>query len=345
MGKKIVALGVAALIILLACISRVQPEGQMYLYGESHANEAMLKKELEIWGDYYHNQGMRHLFIEYPYYTAEFLNLWMQAEDDTILDAVYEDWKGSLAYNPLVKDFYKTIKQQYPKTIFHGTDVGHTYYSTGERYLAYLRENGKENSEQYRLAQENIEQGKKYYAEQDHIYRENKMAENIIREFDSLKGKSVMGIYGGSHTLLYGMDQTGMVPCMANQLREHYGELVFAENIGKLLKDAAPLQMEAITVAGKEYKAAYLGEQDIAGRLNDYTVRQFWRLENAYEDFKDAPITQDKLPFNKYPVTVKEGQVFVIDYTKADGSVVRRYYRSAGNFMKSLPTTEEFVVE
>lgn len=56
-------------------------------------------------------------FVELPYYTAQYLNLWMQAEDDTILLEVYEDWNGSLSYNELVLDFYRSIKADCPETI------------------------------------------------------------------------------------------------------------------------------------------------------------------------------------------------------------------------------------
>ena len=49
-------------------------QGNIFLYGEQHANEAILKKEIEIWENYYQNDSMRHLFIEQPYYTAQFLN-------------------------------------------------------------------------------------------------------------------------------------------------------------------------------------------------------------------------------------------------------------------------------
>ena len=46
--------------------------GQIYLFGEEHGVEKILNKEVEIWNDYYHNQNMRHLFVELPYYTAEY---------------------------------------------------------------------------------------------------------------------------------------------------------------------------------------------------------------------------------------------------------------------------------
>lgn len=80
---------------------------------------------------------MRHLFVELSYYTAEFLNIWMQSDNDNILELVYNDWNGTALYNPYTKEFFKNIKNKCPETIFHGTDVGHQYHSTGERFLLY----------------------------------------------------------------------------------------------------------------------------------------------------------------------------------------------------------------
>lgn len=60
--------------------------GKIYLYGERHGIESILDAEFDLWYDYYHNDGMRHLFIESSYYAGELLNLWMKSEDDQILD-------------------------------------------------------------------------------------------------------------------------------------------------------------------------------------------------------------------------------------------------------------------
>lgn len=57
--------------------------------------------------------------------------------------------------------------------------------------------------------------------------------------------------------------------------------------------------------------------------FQDYVYREFWRLENAYDDFKDKPMAGDFLPNNNYPMLIETGQIFVIDYAKTDGSVVR----------------------
>lgn len=326
-------------------VSQEDPSGEIYLYGELHSNEEIIKKEFELWKDYYHNGGLRHLFLESPYYTAEYLNLWMQAADDEILDEIYDDWEGSAAHNPYLKEFYQKIKEQCPETVFHGTDVGHQYETTGKRYLNYLRANQLENSRQYSLAQECIEQGKYYYENSDDAYRENKMAENFIRFFDALNGESVMGIYGGAHIGIESMDySTQSVPSMANQLFDSYRDALHSEDLTWIKEDIDPVRIDTITVAGKEYEAAYFGKEDLTG-VQDFSYREFWRLENAYDDLKNRPRTGDVLPYNNYPMLIETEQVFILELGKTDGSVVRAYYRSDGNQWEGMAVTEEFKAE
>ena len=318
--------------------------GQIYLYGEAHGVEKILDKEFNLWNEYYTNQDMRHLFVELSYYTAELLNIWMQSDSNDILDDIYSDWAGTAAYNPVVKEFYEKIKSQCPKTIFHGTDVGHQYDTTGKRFLEYLQNNNLEDSEQYLLTKEAIEQGKYYYEHSDGVYRENMMVENFKREFSKLSDESIMGIYGAAHTGLEAMDHSNSVPCMANQLKEHYGDNIYSEDLSDLGKDIKPQKTHIIQVGGKDYEASYFGKQDLTG-FKDYKYREYWRLENAYDDFKDRPKTQDVLPYNNYPMLIETGQVFVIDYTKTDCSVIRRYYRSDGDVWNDMPSTVGFILE
>lgn len=317
---------------------------QIYLYGETHGVEKILNKEFELWNEYYSNKGMRHLFVELPYYTAELLNIWMQSENNNIMDSIYSDWTGTASYNPKVKEFYEKIKSQCPETIYHGTDVGHQYETTAERFLEYLNSNNLKDSEQYQLTNEAIEQGKYFYRHSDDVYRENMMVENFTREFDKLSDESIMGIYGSAHTGIEAMDYTNSVPCMANQLKKFYGDNIHSEDLSILAKDIEPYRVDTIKIDGKDYEALYFGKQDLSG-FKDYTYREFWRLENAYEDFKDRSKTQDVLPANNYPMLIETGQVFVIDYAKTDGSVIRMYYRSDGNAWNNKPITEEFTIE
>ncbi|MFA9466665.1 MAG: hypothetical protein ACERKN_20580 [Velocimicrobium sp.] len=343
------ALTLVLLIALVACsdnstsvnkpVSSSKHSGKIYLYGEEHGVEKILDKEFELWCDYYENKNMRHLFVELPYYTAELLNVWMKSDSDEIFDSVYDDWKGSASYNSYTMEFYKKIKSNCPETIFHGTDVGHQYDTTGKRYLNYLEENNLKDSKQYLLAQDAIEQGEYYYKNSDDVYRENKMVENFIREFDNVSDETIMGIYGQAHTGLDAMNFTNDVPCMANQLKEAYGNIINSEDLTWIAKDIEPTRVDTIEIGGKNYEASYFGKENLTG-FKDYSYREFWRLENAYNDFKDKSKTGDVLPCDNYPMLIETGQVFVIDYTKTDGSIERLYYRSDGTVWNDMLSTE-----
>ncbi|MCB7306118.1 hypothetical protein NE683_14065 [Bariatricus massiliensis] len=330
---------------ITACTAKpeTQSPGQIYLYGEQHAEEKILQKELEIWKDYYHNDGMRHLFIELSYAGGEFLNIWMESDNDDILDALYEDWTGTLAQNPLAIDFYKRIKEECPDTVFHGIDVGHQYDTTEKRYLEYLEQNGLKDTKQYKLAKEGAGQGKEYRSKRSDVYRENTMTENFIREFDSLDGENIMGIFGKAHTGLDDMEyMTGTVPCMGNQLKQHYGDIVHSEDLTWISKDIEPLKVDTLEVNGKSYEASYFGKYQIS---EDGTWCEFWRLKDAYEDFKDNKKNGVKSPYTVYPMLIEEEQVFYLVITKPDGSVIEAYERSDGNTDGGQLVTERFNVE
>ena len=323
-----------------------ETSGNIFLYGEQHGVEKIIDKEFELWSDYYHNDGMRHLFIENSYYGTEFLNLWMDADNDDILDDLFKDLVGTAADNPYSRQFYINIKNECPETIFHGTDVGHQYRTTGAKYLSYLEDNNLKDSEQYKLTLEAIEQGKKYYNNYDHVYRENMMYENFIREFNNLNDESIMGIYGGAHTKIDGMDYyTNSVPNMANQLHTYYGDLIKSEDLSYLTLMIDPLSADTININGKDYEASYFGKIDLSYNSAHYIYGEFWRLENAYNDFKDMPSIDDYLPHNNYPMIIEDGQVFVNIYTKTDGSTDTLYFRSDGNFIDNLPITNAFSIE
>ena len=70
-----------------------------------------------------------------------------------------------------------------------------------------------------------------------------------------------------------------------------------------------------------------------------------WRIEDAYDDLKDLPKTGEILPYNNFPMEVKEGQVFVIEYLRTDGTTYRTTYRSDGRTVGGLPSTEAVTAE
>ena len=358
-GSRWIA-GCAALCVLSAgmllsngtavCVRAAQSEeqaaeerGSIVLYGEIHADKNILSKELELWKDCY-DRGMRHLFIEMPYYTGQLLNEWMQSEEDDIFRKLYDELEGTLSHNQLVWDFYHEIKKACPETMFHGTDVGHQYGTTGADFLAMLEKRGLKDSDVYRIAEENIEQGKEFYARDDMKYRENKMAENFRREYEALRGEDIMGIYGGAHTSMEGMDTTGTVFCMGAQLKRLYGEKIRSEDLTDLASHLLkkPLRTSKKKMGTKTYQASYFGEEDLSSLGNGMRSRKFWRPENAYKDAKGKKLTGEVLTYNNYPMSIEKGQVFLIVYQMEDGSREKVYYRSDGTRWQGMKTTVAF---
>lgn len=194
------------------------------LYGEAHGHKKCYDIELKEWREYY-NKGYRNLFVELPYYSAEFLNVWMKEDSDELIDLFFEEIQGTLSGNKYYYEFFHEIKEYCPETIFYGTDVGHQYDTTGSRYLKYLEDSGLEDSEKYILAKECIRQGQEYYNEDtEHngisSLREAYMVSNFIDAYTRCGGGRIMGIYGSYHTDLYNSD------LMAGKLKEKYGDMI-----------------------------------------------------------------------------------------------------------------------
>jgi hypothetical protein len=317
--------------------------GNAYLYGEKHANQGILEKEFELWNEYY-RKGMRHLFLELPYYTAEYLNIWIKEDNDTILEAIYDDWGGSPSQNPYTIALLKNIKKYCPETIFHGTDVGHQYESTGKRFKNYLEDTGQMETRQYLLTKEAIGQGIYYSHGIQDIYRENTMTQNFVREFDLLNGVDIMGIYGLAHTGLNSLDYSQTVPCMANQLAQRYGDRIKSTDLSEYSKTNVPSRIDKIIVDGIEYNASYYGTQKLNG-FNGVDYREFWRLENAYASLKSREKNHDYLPYDYYPMRIKAGQVFVIDYHLLNGTTERMYYVSEDDVFEGENITRGISIE
>ncbi len=203
------------------------------LYGEKHGIKTYYDIELDLWKEHY-TKGDRALFVELPYYTAEFLNLWMKEDSDEIIDQIFEDIQGTQGDNQNYNDFFHEIKKQCPQTVFYGTDVGHQYDTTGARYLKYLEDHGLENSEDYHLARECVEQGIKYHTE-DYSpngfssIREAYMVANFIDAYERCGADQIMGIYGSYHTDLTNPD------LMTGQLKSHYGDIISSVRLSTLM--------------------------------------------------------------------------------------------------------------
>lgn len=207
-------------------------ETKIRIYGEYHGAETYYDTEYKLWKGYY-DEGYRDLFIELPYYTAEFINVWMNENDNEIIDQVFEDLQGSAAGNEYYYRFFEEIKNSCPETVFHGTDIGHQFESTGIRYLDYLEETGKKDSPEYEKTIKCIRQGMEVYSD-NNVYtglsplRENYLVENFTEAYD-LTGGKVMGIYGSDHT------RSDKPEYLYGRLREHYAGKVSTVRISTII--------------------------------------------------------------------------------------------------------------
>lgn len=244
--KNWIGLPILVLLFLLATVFVVTEKTQdvyptddtmIQLYGESHGIERYYEEELKLW-DALYKEGCRNLFVELPYYTAEYLNLWMQAKEDVILDEIFRDMEGTQSCTPYYYAFWQTIKEKYPETVLYGTDVGHQYGVTGARYLAYLEATGNADSENYRLAEECIRQGMEFYEEGSEngvsALRENYMVSNFIAAYERCGGGKIMGIYGSYHTDLHYPDRMG------GMLLSHYDGGVSGVDVSSKIVEIEP---------------------------------------------------------------------------------------------------------
>ena len=239
--KTIFAFSILFIVVILGfALSETDSRKDVYpdentkirLYGEAHGAKKYYDIELKLWKEFY-NEGNRVLFVELPYYTAEYLNIWMKENSDAIIDQIFEDIQGTQSGNEYYYEFFHEIKEQCPQTVFYGTDVGHQYDTTGARYLKYLTDNGLEGSDNYRLAKECIDQGIEYHSEDSSHdgkspVRESYMTSNFIEAYSGCGTDKIMGIYGSYHT-----DPTNP-DLMAGRLRSHYGAALSSVKISTI---------------------------------------------------------------------------------------------------------------
>lgn len=204
--------------------ARLGTSGQLFLYGGYYDGPEAFQAELETWSRLYHRSGVRHLFVEHTFGTAEYLNQWMKAEDDDILDRLYQDWlsQGAFAMTGLdqpynregrrpegLLDSYvemlRQLKAQCPETVFHG--VGLTRFreknSPDRRYLNELHQDvmmdEKLNKKLYQRVKTSISECEALMGRQHRQRRETCMARFLGQDFDRLGGLSAAGFFGWDH--------------------------------------------------------------------------------------------------------------------------------------------------
>ena len=340
--------------ITTACTGEVEvvtfPSGQIHLYGEIHGFEAHIDKQFELWYYYYTNRNMRHMFLELPFFIAQFLNMWMAGYDEDILENLFYDARRIALNTTVYRGFFHRIRRELPETVFHGYDIGHIWAgeTAGIRFLEHLRQNGLENSDKYLITLENIEQGKLFSTEKsgNHSWRADRMVENFIREFESLNGESIMsGFAGCDHIALgnYSPFLRGGIT-MATQLIEIYGDNVHTTRLLDVVSSYVGGTPDLLIVENREYNAMFFGYRDISDWHDTFVRQEFWRLEDAYEDFRNHIRNGVRVPLGEFPMPVETGQILAIRSTRQDGSSEMRYFRSS-IMVSNIYVVEEFLVE
>lgn len=335
---QVIFVSVIMMIIILRTYSLTDTGEKIYLYGEAHSVDNILNEEFELWSEYYHHDGLRYLFLELPFYSAEFLNLWMEVDSDELLNELWKELRGTDAGTSMQKDFYRKIKRECPETIFYGTDVGHQYTTTGERYLKYLRDRGQEKSVYYKRAQKIINQGKCFYKKNGmdaRTYRENMMVENFIWKFNQIKKESIMGIYGSAHIGNGNKSYSFSVnPNMVNQLDEKYPGKIYTKDLAKNYDDELPSKKDILVIKGKKYLASMWGEVpiDIAGKPYNYAI--LWELEEGNEDFENIPVGEWSITDKLYPCKIECGGIYILDFYNEDIFGERHIFRGEKKSME-----------
>ena len=315
-------LALSLCLILLAIPVPTRAESQILLCGEDHTDAGCKEQELALWRERY-AAGDRDLFLEMGAATAELLNRWMTTGEESFWDLVYWNWEGTLAQTEQTENFYRQLRANCPETVFHGIDLEHQYRTTGRFCLALLEKEGRQGSEAYRKVLRSVEQAERFYEgwdgdlfSRDNAYREETLAENFRREYESIGRRRVMGIFGAAHTDPYGPDYyTATVPSRGARLKERYGGDILCRD---LRGDDLP-EKTTLTAAGTEYEAIYYGEYPIT-RRDILRSGEYWRLADAYDALSQWERSGDALPGNEYPMSVRAGEAYAIHYTCWDGT-------------------------
>ena len=313
--------------------TKLNETGKIYLYGEFHGQKKILDEELELWQNYYHQEGMRHLFLEDPYFKAQLLNIWLQEDSDEILEEII----GSNFDLDAVHNFFRAIKETCPDTVFHGVDVsGYKSTHAGYIYRDYLETNNLSDSELYKLNEKAIEDVIHYTKTSDGAFREQRMYENFIREFNQLD-ESVMAIFGNAHV---SNDQVTMesqtYTSLAKLLSDHIDNRVVRTDLSyallnDLLEEA--ISYDEMIIGDKTYQVAFYGRNEFTG--SDMILSyDYYRVIDAFDDFKDNHQLDTVIYPYHYPMKLSDQEVYLTVAHLKDKTTMNYYAITNGIYEK-----------
>lgn len=300
MKKKIFAI---VMMLLMLCSCSIGKR-DVYLYGEAHDMKPFFNTELDVLRDYY-KKGGRNYFLEYPHYSAQYLNLWMKSDNDEYLNEIFDYVKkyGSFDYDYTI-EYFKTIKKEMNDIKFYGIDVGHAYNHTGENYLKLAKEKG--DKEDIELTEKAIEQGKIFYDKEktDDLkaaeYRDKMLAENFMDTYNKTKG-DVIGFFGLAHINGVGYVDEYMAKILQDNMKN-----LHTFNLHKS-KNLKPIGTEKVTYNKKEFEADYYGI--ISHKYDKYTHEKLYRIKDK-KYFKNFTTTGYNQSF-PYNLNFKKGDIIL----------------------------------
>ncbi len=132
---------------------------------------------------------------------------------------------------------------------------------------------------------------------------------------------------------------------MATQLIDKYGDIISVEDLSHLAVKVEPTRIDEIVINNVTYDASYFGTVDVSEVLVGFSTIATYRIEEAYDQVSNIPPNGDVYPIYNYPMEVNLGEVFLLEATMIDGSVVGLFYRADGNTWENIEVTTGFSVE
>ncbi len=318
-------------------LSRIptKDNGQIFLYGEFHDDYLILQAQLEAWDLYYKKYGMRDFFIERNSIFASQLNTYISGKNEKLLDGLYNRGALGTVGKDFVYNFYKTFKDKYPETVFHGVDSvsGGIGNQDPNDYIDTLIDRNEINPEIKGIALEDLSNNEIYRTlndEESAEFRESKMAERFVEELERIDYANCMGAFGTNHTYTHMLNLYGQ-PFLGNRLYHIFGENVYYEDLSdtvyggtKLIKMKIGSKTYDVYDGHKRYLSSF-------SELGDYDAWHIYFIANNDDcfDFINYPLTGVKIDRSRLPVNqAYDYQIYIIDFYKNEEFKIRKYYRS-----------------
>ncbi len=332
-----------------------EDHGKLFIFGEAHGDKGILEEELKVWGNYYENYGFRDLFVEQDQVWATLFNIYMQTDGDDYSKHIFRWYEDGAGFSIYYFNFFKTIKEKYPETIFHGVNTGdHIRWNVNiDYYLQSLIKEGfldenmfQHTKDQILNTEKQVEVISSSIAKSDAI-RDAGMAQSIMEEWLRIGKKNVMCILGNGHT--------GKNIHIDEEHKDWYNAgTIIARNFGTSLyhdsdhclhfetneREVPPDELFQYNYP--DYNEIYVGtSENLPYGINDYSMYdyvKFYLLEDAYEDMKNTPYDGLTMySYNILPFKPEFNRIYkAVYYTNDNIPGLTEYYRSSPYYVNRM---------